>query len=567
MTKLLQKLEINNAKLKGEIMKQNIAIRVLITTIINICFACALTLQAQADISDLAKAFFYTRIKPCASSPYPSNTGYTAPMPILESPQVWSFVSAPNLHPMKVTVRVNKPGTSPGFIFVAPYAFSGDTLYGQPGALIMTSDGDPVWFRPLNNPNLMNMDFRVQTLYGKPVLTFWQGTMATPPAYTNLPAAAPEPGCCYYILDNRYRVIKNVKAQKGYTPDIHEFLLTPHNTALILSTKEVPMDLTSYGGPANGYVQDFAIQEIDVKTNKLLFFWNALAHIPLTDSYEPASSANSSNNNTWDAYHLNSVGLTDNVHEILVSGRNTWTIYKIDKPTKNIIWRLGGKNSSFTFDSNAQFSWQHDARFLPDNTISLFDDNCCESTIPPGTPYAHGLVLQLNLTTMHASLQRSYFHNPNLQVASQGNVQSLKNGNKFVGWGQNHYFSEFKNAGNTVNNPSVNLIYDAKMPGNNYTYRAYRHEWVGRPYYAPSIAARKQDGHITIYASWNGSTQTVAWQLFGGFCPNKLSIIKTVHKKGFETAIATSHCRAFYQVKAVDSQGNVIGVSKVTRVA
>ena len=139
----------------------------------------------------------------------------------------------------------------------------------------------------------MNTDFRVQTLNGKPVLTFWQGTLATPPAYTNAPGGSSEPGSCYYILDNTYAVIKTVSAQKGFTSDIHEFLLTPNNTALFLSTKAVPMDLTPYGGPQDGYVQDFAIQEIDLHTNKLVFFWDALEHIPLTDSYEPASECNS----------------------------------------------------------------------------------------------------------------------------------------------------------------------------------------------------------------------------------------------------------------------------------
>lgn len=501
----------------------------------------------------------------CASVPYPSNTGFITHQPIINSPQVWSFISEPKLHPMKINVNINKPGISSGFIFVAPYAFSADTIYGQSGSLIMDNDGNPIWFRPLSTPNLMNTDFRVQTLNGKSVLTFWQGTIATPPAYTNLPAAAPEPGACYYILDNTYRVIKNVSAQRGYTSDLHEFLLTPQNTALLLSTKTVPVDLTPYGGPQNGSVQDCAIQEIDLETNELLFFWSALDHIPLSDSYEPASTATESNN-IWDAYHLNSVGLTDDVNDILLSGRNTWTIYRINKPTGNIIWRLGGKQSSFTFGSGATFSWQHDARFLPNNTVSLFDDNCCESaTIPPGTPFAHGLVLQLNLIGMTATLQRSYFHNPNLQVASQGNVQTLPNSNRFIGWGESQYFSEYNEAGNTESNPALNTLYDANMPGNNYTYRAYRHDWIGIPYYTPSIAVKLNTGHVTVYASWNGSTETSAWEVFAGKCPNRLSKIKVASKTGFETAIIVNNCGPYFQVKALNSNGQEIRESQIIK--
>ncbi len=282
--------------------------------------------------------------KECGSIPYPSNTGYTTPDPIINSSQVWSFVSEPNLHPMKITVNTFNPGTSSGLIFLAPYGFSSDAMYGQPGALILDNEGNPIWFRPLSSPNLMNTDFRMQTFNGKPVLTFWQGTLATPPAYTNAPGGSSEPGSCYYILDNTYAVIKTVSAQEGLLQTFMNFFLLRIIPHYFFPPNAVPMDLTPYGGPKDGYVQDFAIQEIDLHTNKLVFFWDALQHIPLTDSYEPASNATSSNN-IWDAYHLNSIGLTDSVDDILVSGRNTWTIYRINKPTGNIIWQLGGKQS------------------------------------------------------------------------------------------------------------------------------------------------------------------------------------------------------------------------------
>ena len=451
-------------------------------------------------------------------------------------------------------------------LFVAPYAFSDNASYGQQGALMLDNEGNPVWFRPLKSPNLMNTDFRVQKLKGKPVLTFWQGTLATPPTYTNIPGGASEPGSCYYILDRAYHIIKTVAAQKGFTSDIHEFLITPHNTALLFGTKVVPMDLTPYGGPQNGAIHDFSIQEIDLCTNELLFFWDALDHIPLTDSYEPASTAVDSGN-VWDAYHLNSIGLTDDEDDILVSGRNTWTIYRINKPTGDIVWRLGGKQSNFTIGSGADFSWQHDARFLPNNVISLFDDNCCESdVIPPSTPPAHGLILQLNLSNVTAHFKRSYYHDPNLQVASQGNVQTLKNGNRFIGWGQSNYYAEYRKAGNTINDPALNMLYDAQMPPTNYTYRAYRHCWVGTPHYPPSIAVIANQDRRTVYASWNGSTETAMWQVFAGLSSHHLSKVKTMEKIGFETVISVKSQGPYFKVKALNAEGKVIGASKVVKV-
>lgn len=501
----------------------------------------------------------------CGTIPYASNTGYITPEPIIDSPSVWSFVSEPDLHPMKITVNTMQSGLAPGFVFVAPYAFSDDAIYGQPGSLVMDNEGNPIWFRPLSSPNLMNTDFRVQTLNGNPVLTFWQGTLATPPVYTNAPGGSSEPGSCYYIIDSAYNVIKTVSAQNGYTSDIHEFLLTPSNTALFLSTKTVPKNLTSYGGPQDGFVQDFAIQEVDLNTNELLFFWNALDHIPLTDSYAPASSSTSSGN-VWDAYHLNSVGLTDVGNEIIVSGRNTWTIYRINKTTGNIVWHLGGKQNDFTFGPGAEFSWQHDARFIAPNKVSLFDDNCCQSaTVPPGTPPSHGLILQLNTITYTANVDKTYFHNPLITVSSQGNVQSLGNGNKFVGWGQSKYFSEFAAAGNTMSTPATNLLYDAQMPGDNYTYRAYRDVWVGNPSYPPSLAVQKSSGQNNVYASWNGSTETATWQVFAGTDPTSLSLVGSAPKSGFETVISVTDNGPYFQVKALDGSNVVLGVSSVVQ--
>lgn len=322
------------------------------------------------------------------------------------------------------------------------------------------------------------------------------------------------------------------------------------------------MDLTPYGGPKEGFVQDFAIQEIDLHTNKLLFFWSALQHIPLTDSYEPASNA-SVTNNIWDAYHLNSIGLTDCVNDILVSGRNTWTIYKINKPNGNILWRLGGKQSSFTIESGAEFSWQHDARFLPNNLISMFDDNSDDSSVPG--PPSHGLILKLDFVKMAARVHRSYYHDPNIIVASQGNVQSLSNGNKFVGWGQSPYFSEYKKAGNTEVNPALNLLYDAQMPGSNYSYRAYKNNWVGRPFYPPSIGVSSTNGQITVYASWNGSTETTKWLVLAGSCTKKLSMVGPVVKTGFETRIPVSHKGPYFLILALNANDQVIGISKIVK--
>jgi len=466
---------------------------------------------------------------------------------------------------MKVSINVDNPGTASGLIFVAPYTSYEETMIGQTGALIMDQAGNPVWFRPLDSRYIQNTDFRVQSYKGKPVLTMWQGTISgTQSANSNLPAGDPEPGAYYLIINQNYKVIKILTAQKGFTADVHEFIITNRNTALFTAVKQVPADLTPYGGPADGYFDNYSIQEVDLKTGKLVFFWDVLTHVDPAESMVSASSATSSNN-IWDCFHMNSVEEgPDNT--LLISMRNMWAIYNIDKETGNIIWQLGGKQNDFTFGPNATFSWQHDARHRPGNRISLFDDACCASPSSPAEGPAHGLILQLKFRNMTANVNRTYYHDPNLKVPSQGNVQKLSNGNKFVGWGQEPYLSEFANAGNTKNDPSLNFLYDMQFPNQNLSYRAFKNKWVGLPCYPPSIAVNLCCEDTTIvYASWNGSTETVAWQVLVGRRPDRLSVVvNCTPRTGFETDICINSDGPYFQVNALNSCGEVIGTSRIT---
>lgn len=113
---------------------------------------------------------------------------------------------------------------------------------------------------------------------------------------------------------------------------MHEFTITKRNTALFTAVKQIPADLSKYGGPLHGYFSNYSIQEVDIETGELLFFWDVLKHINPSDSMVPASSATSSNN-IWDCYHVNSVEEGPN-NTLLVSMRSMWAIYNIDKETE-----------------------------------------------------------------------------------------------------------------------------------------------------------------------------------------------------------------------------------------
>jgi hypothetical protein len=79
-----------------------------------------------------------TQFAACGTVPYQTSSGYATPSPITQSAQVWSFVSEPKLHPMKVTVNTYEPGTSAGLVFVAPYTYSDNSVTTHPPCGCMT---------------------------------------------------------------------------------------------------------------------------------------------------------------------------------------------------------------------------------------------------------------------------------------------------------------------------------------------------------------------------------------------------------------------------------------------
>lgn len=514
------------------------------------------------------------RIRLCATRPAPpsgdsvTDSSEAAASSLRSRSDVWDFRSAPNLHPMRVTVLTPHAHTAAGQIFVAPY--SADTMVGQTGSLITDNSGNPVWFRPLPSTSLQNADFTVQTYrnprtgFSQPVLTWWQGTIALPPTYTNLPAGAPEPGGCYYIYDTHYHLLRTVHARNGFNADEHEFLLTPQGTALFIASKPVRMDLRPFGGPKNGAIEDSEVQEVSLSTGKLMFSWDMLKHVNPANSEVSAASAPSTGG-VWDAFHMNSIDVGP-AGQLLISARNTWAVYDVSKATGKILWQLGGKKSDFRFGPNASFYWQHDARFRPGNRISMFDDGCCNMS-PQTKPeqQSHGLILTLDFRTRRATVSRTYYHQPRLYSQSQGDTQALANGDEFIGWGQNQYYSEYAGAGNTKGQGLLNLVYDAKMPGSNISYRVFRKLWAGTPYYPPSVALRARGRSTVVYASWNGSTLTTAWEVLAGPRPGSLSLVARVRRTGFETAAITRRLGPYFQVKALNAAGRVLGTSRIVK--
>ena len=358
------------------------------------------------------------------------------------------------VNPPKVTVLWNSPGQADGLIFIAPKGagIGGGPQPGPVGPEIVDSSGRVIWFSPVTNGQVA-ADFRVQSFRGMPVITWAQ--------QTNFGKLAGE-GSVNYIADATYHVIASVRAGNGLNADAHEFLLTPQGTALVTIYDAVTADLSSVKGSKNAPVWEGSIQEIDISTGKVIFEWHSLGKVGFEESYWPLPEAATE---AWDYIHINGIALDDDGN-LLLSARQTSTIYKIDRHTGEVIWRLGGKRSDFTLGAGARFSFQHNAVAVGQNTIRIFDN---EVNPKPVLPWSRVIWLKLDPSARTATLIRSIGHPGHLSAVSQGSAQTLDNGDTFVGWGESAHLSEFEANGR--------MIFDATLPKGYDTYRAYRFRW------------------------------------------------------------------------------------------
>jgi hypothetical protein len=402
--------------------------------------------------------------------------------------------------------------------------------------MIVDDEGQIVWFRS-SSPDT-TMDFRAGHYKGKPVLTWWEGRHNKGVGLRG----------SYVIMDSSYREIARFRSRDDLPPDFHEYLLTPYDTALVTSYEPVAADLRSVGGPSDGLVYNGIVRELEIPTGKVLFEWRSLDHVSIADSYQTQLGS------PYDYFHVNSAGY-DSDGDLLISSRNTWAVYKVDRRTGQVVWRLGGKKSSFTMGQGTQFAFQHDARSHDRGRLITVFDNGPD---PGEKPHSRALTIALDEQAGRATLAREIVHRPTRFARATGNQQWLPNGNILVCWGITGTFSEYSRNGK--------LLLDAELPKAGQNYRVFRFPWVGTPTDRPRIASRAPvGGPIFVYASWNGATEVAWWHVRAGRTRRKLEPGRRWPRKGFETELPVARGSRYASVVALDRHGKRLGVSQTIR--
>jgi Arylsulfotransferase (ASST) len=442
------------------------------------------------------------------------------------------FASRPDLTPPGVTV-VSAPGrpSHPAYIFLAPRAVVGT---GQPatsqGLMIIDLNGNLIYWRQMSIPTASAFNFRVQTYRGRPVLTWYQGTVGFSYGIAGQGV----------IADSTYAPIASSAAAGGLGTDLHEFLITPEDTALV----------TAYQSVNGGKLLISHAQEVTIASKpELVWDW---------PSYPVVSPALSYTGPTGDYFHINSIDLwPGSARNVLVSSRNTSAVYLVSRKTKGLLWRLGGKASSFHQGPGTAFSYQHDARPLADGSgLSLFDDASGGYT----EKRSWGKVISLS-GAPRATLRHEYTH-PTLpfDAGSQGNLQLLPTGGHFVGWGAIPYFTLFGPSGSAVNAP---VLLDGRLPPGTQNYRAFLYDWTGTPPVSEfALVVRSGgSGNFIAYASWNGATEVAHYEITGGSAGVPLKpLAGPIAKTTFEATIPFHAPGASdFQASAYNASGHLLG--------
>jgi hypothetical protein len=407
---------------------------------------------------------------------------------------------------------------------------------GQYGPLIYTPQGRLVWFDRLP-PGETAEDLNEQTYEGRRDLTWWRGRVL------DLGFGQGED----IVMDSSYRTVARIAGSNGLKADLHEFQIAPHDVAYITAYNPIRCNLTAVKGSRGGAIVDTAIQEIDMKTGLVRWEWHSLDHVGTSESETEAPTSTT----PWDWFHLNSIDPQPD-GDIFISARSTWAGYQLEGTSGKILWRLGGLQSSFKMGPGTETAWQHDGRILADGEVTLFDDG----SNPPIHHQSRAVRIALDFSTHQARLAAVFTHaNPPLLAASQGNMQTLADGNIVVGYGGVPAISEYGAAGV--------LLFDANLPYDMSFYRAFRFPWSGRPLSPPAVLANLNDtGEETIvHASWNGASEVVAWRVLAGKAGGALAVQTTIPASGFESSTTLPQKYARVAVQALDAAGHVLGTS------
>ncbi|MEJ7584790.1 MAG: aryl-sulfate sulfotransferase [Acidimicrobiales bacterium] len=231
----------------------------------------------------------------------------------------------------------------------------------------------------------------------------------------------------------------------GAPNDFHDLLVLPNGNHVMVTFSERPgVSLRAWGGPADATIIDHVVQEI-TPAGDVIWSWTTADHIPVTETTsdwreEQLMNPGGMFSDSYDPYHYNSIEATGD--GFIISYRHLDAVYKVDKASGNIVWKLGGSHhprrltilddpASIANGGSGTFGGQHDARLLGDGTVTLFDNGTARQRAPRAVRY------RIDTTGGTATLLRTVT-DPSVPMSDCcGSARVLSGGHYVIGWGGN----------------------------------------------------------------------------------------------------------------------------------
>ncbi len=461
-----------------------------------------------------------------------------APIGAYTTKGAWNFVSAPNLHPpiLGTTQKTQFSKLASGYFMTANFKNLG---YNQP----MTGQSGPLDPRPQPPAGVVRPDRRERARRATSRCSSYQRQAGA-----------------QLVAGSGHRVRRHHAAARtssstsitGTSPRSRERTAgsspstrcsSAGQNAWVTAYKNVPMNLTRLrrlgqrrgarlGGPGVQPRERPAALSPGTRSTRA---------VPLTSRCR-SQSRRRSPGIPWDAYHINAIQLTGN-ETFLVSLRNTWSAYLVNRLTNAIEWTLSGnpKLSTFALPEQRRVPMAARRRDAQPATWSA----CSTTRAAASTDHEQEREVrqaQRSDARPRAEAQSDQPHRqlrrpvPARQATSTPPSSATRScspaGTSTLGWGSQPFFSEDSSKGK--------VLLDAFWPTPDRATACTSKSWVGTPYFPPSGAVRNNGGKATVYASWDGDTQVVGWRVLAGSSAQSLKSVATKAKSGFETTIPLS---------------------------
>ena len=249
------------------------------------------------------------------------------------------------------------------------------------------------------------------------------------------------------------RLVRRIAAV-GVPTDGHDLQVLPNGHYLVVSY--VPrggVDLSAYGGPQRATVIDNEIQEV-TRSGRRVWRWRSSDHLALSESepfmkyivHGPVRTADG--RKAYDIVHLNSV--EPDGDSLIISTRQTDAVYKISRATGDVEWKLGGTTTPQSLavigdpDPSLVISGQHDARLLPDGTMTLHDNRTLSARKPRAMQFA------IDESAGTATVLEQLTDPAAAYSTCCGSARKLPGGDWVASWGSSGIVTELTPAGRRV---------------------------------------------------------------------------------------------------------------------